>query len=193
MIAISLVATLVRADTTLPDDSRFFDQMTGYRISNYRSPTPEMIEGVHQIDATTLNQFLTRNSGPPVVLLDAYGAQHFTITDTGDWIIAETHESLPGALWLPSIGWGDVEPWALKYLEETLAGATAGNKAVPVVTYCRTDCWLGWNATRRLQELGYKNLLWFPGGTDEWADAGFPLEPITPQPLGPDALEVFGK
>ncbi len=55
-------------------------------------------------------------------------------------------------------------------------------RARPLVFYCLKDCWMSWNAAKRALELGYKNVDWYPEGSDGWAAAGLPLEKRTPEP-----------
>lgn len=69
-------------------------------------------------------------------------------------------------------------------LERGLARATKGDRSAPVVIFCRSDCWMSWNAARRAVALGYAGVHWFPGGIEEWQDAGgAPL--VTAQPVAP--------
>ena len=47
----------------------------------------------------------------------------------------------------------------------------------PVVTYCsNTACNNSAAAAERLVRLGYRNVRKFPGGKEEWSEAGLPLE-----------------
>ena len=49
--------------------------------------------------------------------------------------------------------------------------------------FCRSDCWMSWNAARRAVEWGFDPVIWFPGGTDAWEQAGQPL--VTVEPVAP--------
>jgi PQQ-dependent catabolism-associated CXXCW motif protein len=42
----------------------------------------------------------------------------------------------------------------------------------PVVLYCRVDCWMGWNAARRLARDGLREVYWMAEGVEGWRDAG---------------------
>ena len=88
-----------------------------------------------------------------------------------------------GSIWLANTGDGDLQPEWASYLSENLARASQGNLEQPIVYYCRSDCWLGWNATRRAHALGYTRLYWYRDGVDGWEQAGLPLHPATPEPL----------
>ena len=72
---------------------------------------------------------------------------------------------------------------------ETLAPELAPSKNTAVVTYCSNmQCNNSTIAAERLRELGYTNVRKFPGGKQEWVDAGLPLEQgardIEPAPKG---------
>ena len=41
---------------------------------------------------------------------------------------------------------------------------------------------MSWNAARRAVAWGYSAVHWFPGGTDDWRDAGNALQPVSPVP-----------
>jgi len=46
-----------------------------------------------------------------------------------------------------------------------------------IVVYCQSsDCDSSAMVARRLIELGYRNILRYAGGIDDWRDAGLPLE-----------------
>ncbi|MEN9059730.1 rhodanese-like domain-containing protein [Ponticoccus litoralis] len=92
----------------------------------------------------------------------------------------ERHESLPGALWLPVVGWGTTEAWADAYLHAALGDHARPD--APVIVFCQLDCWLSWNAVQRVRALGY-DARWYPGGVDDWQAEGLPLVPLDPLPL----------
>jgi rhodanese-related sulfurtransferase len=41
---------------------------------------------------------------------------------------------------------------------------------------------MSWNAAKRALALGYKNVAWYPDGTDGWEAAGLPLQEAKPEP-----------
>lgn len=72
---------------------------------------------------------------------------------------------LPGALHLP--------------LEEveSRAGSMLSDKDAEVVVYCASaTCRNSDAAARRLALLGYRNVTVYPGGKQEWQEAGLPIE-----------------
>lgn len=152
----------------------------GYRQTQYRSPTPPSIEGAKTLDTPALQALLENQ--PDVVLVDVYRSQWLA----GRFIDSEPHANLPGSLWLANTGDGNLQPEWASYFSDNLAQASQGNLERPMVFYCRSDCWLGWNATRRAQALGYTQLYWYRDGVDGWEQAGLPLHPATPEPLPAD-------
>ena len=110
---------------------------------------------------------------PTLVVIDSLSAQ------------AAKKETLPRANWLNGAGWEDTK--FNKIIGSNLAKAMSGvapNKDTPIVSYCSNwECWLSWNTTMRLSELGYTNLYWYRGGIDAWRAAKLPVvyTPITAQ------------
>ena len=92
------------------------------------------------------------------------------------------HFDIPGSVWLPDVGYGALSPVMERWYRESLSKLTGGDKTRPLVIYCRAECWMSWNAARRAVEWGYANVVWFPGGTDEWEAAKLPLEERRPEP-----------
>ncbi len=89
---------------------------------------------------------------------------------------------IPGSVWLPETGYGELAPQMQRYFEQGLARATANNKTKPLVFYCLANCWMSWNTAKRALTLGYTHVYWYPDGTDGWAQAEHPLEPRQPEP-----------
>ena len=48
---------------------------------------------------------------------------------------------------------------------------------------------MSWNAAKRALENGYRNVVWYPEGTDGWQAAGLPLAVAEPVPM-PDFVEI---
>jgi rhodanese-related sulfurtransferase len=92
-------------------------------------------------------------SGEPLVLVDAlgpisYGAAH-----------------LPGAINIP--------PERV----DALAGRRIPGLGDLVVVYCANpSCESSVEVAERLVELGYRKVLHYAGGKEDWTDAGLPLE-----------------
>ncbi len=153
----------------------------GYRLKDYRAPVPAEAPGARTITLSELQALQSEGA----VLLDVMGLRQFEIGQDGVWITPEDHLTIPGAIWLPVVGWGKLEEWQQAYLEQGLARLTEGDLATKIVVFCKLDCWLSWNAAQRISALGYRQLYWFPPGVDGWSDAGLKLVLTTPLPRPP--------
>lgn len=149
----------------------------GYRIGLYRSPTPDQAQGATIIDTAALQALLTHTPRP--VLIDVYRRQWLQ----GQFIEDQPHENLPGSHWLANTGDGDLSTQWSEYFARNLKVLTAGDPARPLVFYCRSDCWLSWNAVKRAGAMGYKNLYWYRDGLDAWQAANLPVTPAQPEPF----------
>ncbi|MBG0810134.1 PQQ-dependent catabolism-associated CXXCW motif protein [Methylosinus sp. H3A] len=152
----------------------------GYRLSDYRAAVPAALRGARVIDtpqafvlwqdqAAIFVDVLPRPPKPAGLPLDAVWRD-------------KPRFDIPGSVWLPETGYGELPPASLRYFESGLERATAKDKRRPLVFYCLADCWMSWNAAKRALALGYSNVSWFPQGTDGWSAAGRPLEPREPEP-----------
>ncbi|SFM63736.1 rhodanese-like domain-containing protein [Marinobacter zhejiangensis] len=146
----------------------------GYRIDRYRSPTPAKAMGAQTVSTDDMLALLQNE--PTLVVIDVinleYRADRFLLT--------EPHQSLPSATWLPNTGRGNLDSHWNSYLIDNALRLTHHNRNHPVVVLCKSDCWLSWNATKRLSEAGFTKLYWYKDGVDSWANAGLPMQPATP-------------
>ncbi|MNF34795.1 Inner membrane protein YgaP [compost metagenome] len=149
----------------------------GYRQDRYRSPTPATVDGAQTIDTATLQRMLESADQP--VLIDVFRRPWLH----GQFVSDEAHQNIPGSLWLANVGEGTAEaPW-LDYFSHYLKQASGGDHARALVLYCKSDCWLSWNASKRAAALGYTRLYWYRDGIDAWQQAGLPVQTATPEPL----------
>lgn len=149
----------------------------GYRASHYRSPTPAVSSVAQTLDTQAVQQLLAAQ--PHTQLIDVYRRQWLH----GQFIEDQVHHHLPGSHWLANTGDGELSPIWQRYFEENLQRLSHGNSAWPLLFYCRSDCWLGWNAVKRAHALGYRQLYWYRDGIDAWQQAGLPLVTAQPEPL----------
>ncbi|SEE55834.1 MULTISPECIES: PQQ-dependent catabolism-associated CXXCW motif protein [Pseudomonas] len=169
-LSLSLLLGVAHADTPL-------FSAEGYRIGLYRSPTPNQVQGASIIDTPALQTLLTQTPRP--VLIDVYRRQWLQ----GRFIEDQPHENLPGSHWLANTGDGDLTPDWQDYFARNLNTLTAGDLTQPLVFYCRSDCWLSWNAVKRAAAMGYKTLYWYRDGLDAWQAANLPVTPARPEPF----------
>ncbi|MBO1541931.1 PQQ-dependent catabolism-associated CXXCW motif protein [Pseudomonas sp. OA65] len=170
ILLLGLALNVAQAETAL-----FSAQ--GYRIAQYRSPTPATVDGAQTLDTQTLQRLLEQAQPPR--LIDVYRRPWVQ----GRFIDNESHANLPGSLWLANTGDGDLDPTWQDYFSRHLRTATDGRLDRPLVFYCRSDCWLSWNAVKRAAAMGYKHLYWYRDGLDAWEAANLPLQAARPEPF----------
>lgn len=57
---------------------------------------------------------------------------------------------------------------------------TGGDKSKPIIFLCISfECWLSYNASLYAVEAGYKDVIWYRGGTNAWGGAS--LDRATPE------------
>lgn len=156
----------------------------GYRIGRYRSPTPEQAEGGTRIDVQQLVRLQT-TAKPAPILLDVQPVSW----QSGIFLQTRQRYNLPGSVWLPNVGLGELNERWTDYFQTHLQRITQGDKQRAIVVYCTADCWMSWNAVKRANQWGYQQLYWFAEGTDGWREAERKLVAAQPVPL-PDKQKL---
>jgi rhodanese-related sulfurtransferase len=102
----------------------------------------------------TLSQLQARLAQPvPPMLVDALGERYFAA------------DHLPGAINVPHTA------------ADEILSARLPDRDAEIVTYCANPaCQNSHVLAHRLQVLGYRNVVVFPGGKKEWTEAGLPVE-----------------
>jgi PQQ-dependent catabolism-associated CXXCW motif protein len=150
-----------------------------YRQSDYRAPTPASLKGGRVL--TTDEAAAIWRAGD-AAFIDVLPQAPRPKDLPADVVWRDKPRSdIPGSLWLPDTGYGELAPVMLDYFRRGLDKALGGRQR-PLVFYCLADCWMSWNAAKRALSLGYTNVAWYPGGSDGWAAAGLPLEKRVPEP-----------
>jgi PQQ-dependent catabolism-associated CXXCW motif protein len=152
----------------------------GYRMDDYRSPTPATLKGARAVD-TQEAAALSREGSFVFIDVLPRAPRPPNLPQGTLWHDAP-HDSLPGAIWLPNTGYGALSAEAEAYFRRVLRTVTRADPDKPIVFFCRRDCWMSWNAAKRALENGYHRVYWYPDGTDGWSEAGLPLQPIQPEP-----------
>lgn len=151
----------------------------GYRMELYDAPVPAGLAGATRVSAADLQAM--RDAGKAIAIVDVI-PEHRRPDDLPAkqiWIPVP-HTGVAGALWLPDVGYGVLSEVTEAYFRRHLEAATGGDPAHPLAFYCRTDCWMSWNAAKRALGYGYRNVFWFADGIDDWLFEGFPTETLTP-------------
>jgi PQQ-dependent catabolism-associated CXXCW motif protein len=153
----------------------------GYRMEAFRAPVPATVAGATAIGVEAAHALWLTDR---VLFLDVLPRPPKPANlPAGTVWRDKPRDSIPGAIWAPNTGFGKLTAEAEAYLRDTVATATGGDKNAPIVVFCLNECWMSWNASKRLAaEMGYTHVFWFSQGTDGWADAGLPLERIEPAP-----------
>jgi PQQ-dependent catabolism-associated CXXCW motif protein len=152
----------------------------GYRTDNYRAPVPATLAGARVLATGEAEAIWRAGAGVFIdVLPHAPKPQNLP---AGTIWREKPRLNIPGSIWLPDTGYGTLAAATEDYLRHGLARASGGNSATLLVIYCLTDCWMSWNAAKRALSYGYRNVAWYPEGTDGWQRADLPLAEAQPQP-----------
>ena len=167
-----VVAAQVRAAEVVEPD--------GYRLEDYRAPTPATLRGARVV-TTDEAEHLWRSQAASFVDVMPRPPRPRNLPEGTLWR-DKPRPNIPGSIWLPDTGYGELAPSMADYFANGLQKATGGDRARMVVIYCLTNCWMSWNAAKRASALGYSKVVWFPEGTDGWLAAGLPVQDSTPEP-----------
>ncbi|HVR65530.1 MAG TPA: PQQ-dependent catabolism-associated CXXCW motif protein, partial [Verrucomicrobiae bacterium] len=162
------------ADSTVPEPA-------GYRMDEYRAPTPVTLAGGTVLETSGVRQLIGESG---VVLIDVLPQQKKPDNLPANTLwMPKKRENIPGSIWLPDVGRGALNAEVEEYYQRNLRELTAGDSSRKIVIYCLADCWMSWNAAKRAIEYGYTSVYWYPGGTDHWTAAGLPTEESQPVPM----------
>ncbi len=150
----------------------------GYRIAHYRAPTRRPPDGVTRIAPAAAAQLRPDRDALFIDVMPAEGGQREA---DGHWRLASVRHSIPGAHWFPESGRGLPDPAIETWFVRGVQRLVGGRKDRPIIVFCLADCWMSWNAARRLKALGYTQVWWLAEGTDGWRDLGLPLRPVLPE------------
>lgn len=178
----SLAALMLLCSVPSADEPAKYFNADGYRSERYRAPLPATVPGGRTVNALELKQLIDTGT---VKLLDVQAITLRPETAEFDmgWLPSSVRYHLPGSVWLPNVGYGELDAKMQRFFVRELARLSEGNLRQAIVFYCVADCWMSWNAVQRAARLGYQNLYWFPEGTDGWEAEGFALHEAMPQPL----------
>lgn len=152
----------------------------GYRMDDYRAPTPETVPGARRIGTVEAALLFEAQAAIFIDVLPA--PRRPEGLPAGALWRPSPRLGVPGSLWLPEAGRGALPPDTEAWFRAALEGATGGSRDRPVVFYCLADCWMSWNAAKRTAAWGWRQVLWYRDGTDGWEAAGLPTEELHPAP-----------
>ncbi len=150
------------------------EQPEGYRTHNYDAPVPDEAPGVITIsDDAAYALWRTKRVTIIDVMPDIKKPKG--LPEGMKWK-GRTRRSMPGALWWPEVGFGELEAAVEANFKANLDRVTGGDRTAPVLFLCRQDCWMSWNASKRAASYGYKTIFWYPDGSTGWNFWDYPVE-----------------
>ncbi len=155
----------------------------GYRNHDYRTPTPLTLAGARVL-TTEQAEALWRDKAAIFIDVLPRPPKPANLPPGTVWR-DRPRANIPGSIWLPDTGYGEIAPSIEDYLRRNVERATGGDRAKLLVVYCLRDCWMSWNAAKRLVAMGYAGVAWYPDGTDGWTDALLPVADAHPEPGQP--------
>lgn len=169
------IVVLMTASPALAQEPLF--DAEGYRIAHYRAPVRQPPPGVGRIAPEAAAQL---QPGRDALFIDVLPAEGGHRAADGRWRLAAPHESIPGARWFPETGRGEPAPGVGLWFVQGVARLTRGRRDAMLILFCRSDCWMGWNAAKRLRAAGYTNVWWLAEGSDGWTDLKRLLSTVEP-------------
>src|SRR3954464_9395281 len=121
----------------------------GYRMEDYRAPVPATLAGARVL-STAEAEAIWRNKSGVFIDVMPRAPKPANLPQGTVWRDKPRH-NIPGSTWLPDTGYGKLAAVTEEYLRGGLVRATAGNTSSLVVVYCQADCWMSWNAAKRIQ------------------------------------------
>lgn len=184
VLGLTSVATALAndaGDTPLSVSEKAPPEPAGYRLKHYRAPTPASLTGATTVSSDEAMALWKSRSTLFIDVMPRPVKPDKLPADT-IWHPPE-RRNIPGSVWLPNTGYGVLNPAMKTYFEDNLTRLTRGNQEQPILIYCLENCWMSWNAAKRAIALGYRNVYWYPDGTDDWERIGGMLESAEPVPL----------
>ena len=177
--SISLVFALL-ALTSIARAQEVVLEPEGFRTDEYRAPVPETLTGARVITTAEAETIWRAKSGAFIDVLPRPPKP--SNLPAGTVWRDRPRYNIPGSTWLPDTGYGKIAPVTEDYLRHGLEHVSSGNHAMLLVVYCQANCWMSWNAAKRILSYGYSNVAWYPDGTDGWEHANLPMVEAQPEP-----------
>jgi PQQ-dependent catabolism-associated CXXCW motif protein len=173
VFAIIALSAAVRAEGLVPEPE-------GYRTEDYHAPVPDTLAGGRVIATAEAETIWRAKSG---VFIDVLPRPPKPANLPAGTVWRDKPRfDIPGSVWLPDTGYGELAEATENYLKQGVVRASGGNRAALIVVYCQANCWMSWNAAKRILSYGYSNVAWYPEGTDGWERANLPTVESQPEP-----------
>jgi PQQ-dependent catabolism-associated CXXCW motif protein len=173
VLALIALSGMARAQSLVPEPE-------GYRTEDYRAPVPETLAGGRVLTTAEAESIWRAKSG---IFIDVLPRPPKPPNLPAGTVWRDKPRlNIPGSIWLPDTGYGELAEATENYLRQGLSRASGGNHSGLIVMYCQADCWMSWNAAKRTISYGYSNVAWYPDGTDGWERANLPVVESQPEP-----------
>jgi PQQ-dependent catabolism-associated CXXCW motif protein len=150
----------------------------GYRLEDYRAPTPLTVMGRPALDTAAAERLWTVHEA---VFIDVIAAPRRPDNlPAGAVWDPKRHLAIPGSLWLPDSGRGALGAEFETWLRARLTRIAEEHRDSALVFYCKAECWMSWNAAKRALAWGFAQSRWYRDGIDGWSEAGLPVEAVVP-------------
>lgn len=176
-LAIALFPAVTAVAEPVPEPS-------AYRTGNYRAEVPETLSGARVVDTPEVVK-LWKEHGAVFIDVLPHTPKPPELPAGTVWK-EKIREDIPGSVWLANVGYGVLNEEMEAFFRTNLEKLTGGSHEKALLFYCQEKCWMSWNAAKRAVEWGYRQVLWYPHGTDGWIAAGQPVEKAVP--LQPEIL-----
>jgi PQQ-dependent catabolism-associated CXXCW motif protein len=153
---------------------------SGYWTGPTNSPVPTTLAGATVISSAHRLDTLLHQRHPALIDVSNAPRRPDNMAPGAPWLPLP-HHAIPGTLWIPGPGAGEIPAPVENFFRQQLARATANDPTRPVVIYCHKSCWLSWNAAKRAISYGYQHVYWYRDGIEGWKAAGLPTAVIEPQ------------
>ena len=153
---------------------------SGYWTGPINAPVPKTLSGGTVIHSAHQVRTLLRRGGTVIVDVSNAPRRPENLAPGAPWLPLP-HHAIPGSLWIPGVGLGEIPVAVDDFYWQRLGAATNEHLARPLIIYCHETCWLSWNAAKRAISYGYRNVYWYPYGIEGWKAAGYRTAVIAPQ------------
>lgn len=157
--------------STTPEPAGFWTGPMG-------GPVPATITGGMVIDTAGLVVLMAEKDP---VLVDVGPMPHKPDNIPMEAWVPPPHRTIPGSIWLPGVGAGELAPRLDAWFRAWLLSLTGGDRSKPLVIFCHPNCWGSWNAAKRAIVYGYTAVHWYEEGIEGWQDAGQPTMLVHPE------------
>lgn len=151
----------------------------GYWTGPPHSETPATLTGARVIHTPELASLLEDGKA---ILIDAAAAprrpEHL---EPGTIWKPVPHKNIAGSTWLPELGAGLLTPDEENFYKKRLLELAGNALDRPIIFYCHPQCWGSWNAAKRALSFGFRNVAWYPDGSEGWESAGHALAAAEPE------------